>query len=136
MEVMFPAPNVEMATATMAAFEVQMVSADIESERPLLDIESDCICVSSRHVTHPRERRLLQALFEWGEVSRHELDGLIGAENSPDVIFRMRRGGWELPCKRRPMLDRDGKKCQPGFYRLSNRDRQAAAAILGFAGSA
>ncbi len=81
-------------------------------------------------VDNPRERRLLAVLLQRGETSRHDLDGLIGAENSPDVVFRLRNRGFEIPCERREMIDRDGHKVRIGFYSLSAADRPKAIAAL------
>lgn len=56
-----------------------------------------------------RKSRLLQLLLNKGPVSRHDLDELLGAENTPDLVMRLRRNnGFELPCERRPMIDGDG----------------------------
>ena len=79
---------------------------------------------------NPREVRLLRILLERGEVSRHALDPAIGAENSPDVVFRLRRKGFEIPCERRKFIDRDGKTVRIGIYSMTPNDRQKAVAGL------
>lgn len=82
-------------------------------------------------VENPRERRLLAALLQRGETSRHDLDGIIGAENSPDVVMRMRRKfGLDIDMQKRKFADRDGQTVRIGFYSLSPSDRPKAIAAL------
>lgn len=106
---------------TVASEFSQQVSLQLEQTHKF---DND-IYAYTNLITNMREYRLIEALYRHGEVSRHDLDELVGAENSPDVVFRMKSTGWELPCKRRKMIDRDGKTCMPGFYSLSEADRQA-----------
>lgn len=74
-------------------------------------------------MTNPRWNRLLAALLR-GPVYRHQLDNVIGAENSPDIVMKLRRElGLLIPCAHVPMIDRDGRKCRPGLYSLSEHDR-------------
>jgi len=86
---------------------------------------------SAFYIDNPRERRLLAVLLQRGETSRHDLDGLIGAENSPDVVMRMRRKfGLDLDMEKRKFGDRDGQTVRIGFYSLSAADRPRAIAAL------
>lgn len=86
---------------------------------------------SAFYIDNPRERRLLAVLLQRGETSRHDLDGLIGAENSPDVVMRMRRKfGLDLDMEKRKFADRDGQTVRIGFYSLSAADRPKAIAAL------
>ena len=83
------------------------------------------------YIDNPRERRLLTVLLQRGETSRHDLDGLIGAENSPDVVMRMRRKfGLDLDMEKRKFVDRDGQQVRIGFYSLSAADHPKAIAAL------
>lgn len=83
------------------------------------------------YIDNPRERRLLTVLLQRGETSRHDLDGLIGAENSPDVVMRMRRKfGLDIDMEKRKFADRDGQTVRIGFYSLTASDRQKAVAAL------
>lgn len=87
----------------------------------------------SFNIENPREHRLLEVLLKHGEVSRHDLDHLIGAENSPDVVMRMRRKlGLEIPMVKRKFTDRDGNNVRVGWYSLSATDRQKAILTLTF----
>lgn len=83
----------------------------------------------ARPVSSPRALRLLAALLD-GSLSREALDRTIGASNSPDVVFQLRQRGFDLPCKRREVLDRDGRPCRIGVYSLTASDADKARAIL------
>ncbi len=86
---------------------------------------------SAFYIDNPRERRLLAVLLKRGETSRHDLDGLIGAENSPDVVMRMRRKfGFDITMEKRKFADRDGQTVRIGFYSLSAADCPQAIAAL------
>jgi len=40
--------------------------------------------------------------------------------------------GWDIPCTRETMKDRDGHKCRPGYYSLTEPSRlQANEALKG-----
>lgn len=80
-------------------------------------------CAASFWTNNPRELRLLEALSQCSGLKREQLDRAIGASNSPDVVFRLRKDGWELPCERVNVIDRDGIVRKAGFYRFSDADR-------------
>lgn len=75
-----------------------------------------------------REKRLLSALAQGG-VLRHELDRIIGTDNAPEYVSRLRLAGWEIQTERVPSYDRDGSKIRVGRYHLS-RVHQALARLL------
>lgn len=77
-----------------------------------------------------REYRLLSALVK-GEVMRYELDLIIGAQNSPEYVSRLRMAGWDIRTERIPMIDRDGHKVRVGRYRLSGEQVAVAVNLLG-----
>lgn len=82
-------------------------------------------------VDNPRERRTFEVLITHSEISSHDLDGLIGAENSPDVVMRMRRKfGLDICMEKWKFTDRDGQQVRIGFYSLSAADRPKAIAAL------
>lgn len=72
---------------------------------------------------HPAFRRLLAALFE-RDRARRETDDITGNVNSPDVVYQLRACGWELPCERIQVLDRDHRPVQAGRYSMTAADRQ------------
>lgn len=82
------------------------------------------------HIANPREQRLLAALLDRGATSRHDLDGIAGCENTPDLIFRLRNSGFDLPCERRRLVDRDGETVRIGIYSLTEVDRAKARHVL------
>ena len=78
-----------------------------------------------------REKRVINALLINGTVTREALDGIAGASNSPDIVFRLRGHGLEIPCERIKKLDKDGKACWPGQYSFTPKDRSLAREMLG-----
>ncbi|WP_027996990.1 hypothetical protein [Simplicispira psychrophila] len=79
---------------------------------------------------NPRELRALDALLNAAAVSRHDLDNIIGAANGPEVISRLRAKGLCIPCTLIDFTDRDGNKCRPGEYHLTDDDRSAVTAWM------
>ncbi len=77
---------------------------------------------------HPAYTRLLAALFQQPRM-RREVDEITGNVNGPDVIYELRSCGWELPCARIPVTDRDGYPVQAGQYSMTAADRQNWLAI-------
>ena len=77
-----------------------------------------------------RELRLLRALLS-GAVMRYELDSVIGAQNSPEYVSRLRMAGWAIRTDRIPMLDRDGHKVRVGQYQLSTEHQMLVSHLLG-----
>lgn len=80
-------------------------------------------------IRSPRETRLLSAL-RTGKKSRETLDRAIGASNTPDIVFRLRKKGFAIPCEHVPVVDRDGKVTHYGLYSLTPEDAVLAAAVL------
>ena len=76
---------------------------------------------------NPRHLRVLYALL--GHPCRREdIDSIAGCSNGPDLIAELRRRGLgeeHLPCERINFLDRDGFRCRPGVYRLTEQGRRA-----------
>ncbi|MBU1360906.1 MAG: hypothetical protein KKC85_10970 [Gammaproteobacteria bacterium] len=74
----------------------------------------------------PYEQRAVEALLE-GPKMRHDLDSIVGCENSPDVIMRASREfGFRIECERVRMLNRDRRPCFPGRYYLTPEQRDRA----------
>jgi hypothetical protein len=78
---------------------------------------------------NPRHLRAL-ALLKQRPAPRGELDQRAGCANSPELVAELRRRGLEVPCERVDALDRDGRPCRPGVYRLSAADRAKVRAWL------
>ena len=79
---------------------------------------------------NPRHLRVLTSLLQ-GSRTREEADQIAGCSNSPQLVRSLRKLGLELPCKRLRRVDRDGKKCAPGIYSLTDSDRQQVLAFFG-----
>ena len=71
----------------------------------------------------PRELRAITALLSDSQ-SRESLDRAIGCSNTPDVIYRLRRKGLDIPCIFMDDIDRDGLPIRRGVYFLTENDRR------------
>jgi hypothetical protein len=82
----------------------------------------------------PRQDRLLRALLKHaGWISREKVDRIAGASNGPQIVLEVRRkvtGHDGIEMRRVDAVDRDGKPCKPGRYRLTPQGRKRAAAWL------
>ncbi len=76
----------------------------------------------------PRQSRTIAALMgkPTGWISREQIDRIAGASNGPQVIYELRRkiGADGIDTKRVHAIDRDGRPCRPGFFRLSDKGRE------------
>jgi len=75
---------------------------------------------------NPRHLRAIAALLR-RPVPREQLDSIAGCSNGPELIAELRRRGLgddHLPCERISFIDRDGCKCRPGVYSLTEKGRR------------
>jgi hypothetical protein len=72
---------------------------------------------------NPRHLRAIAALLVRPR-RRVDLDDIVGATNSPELVAELRRRGLDVPCERIHFLDRDEKPCRPGVYDFTTRDRR------------
>ena len=79
-----------------------------------------------RGTGNPRYLRVL-ALLLARPARREEIDRAAGALNGPDLMANLRALGLEAPCTRVDAIDRDGRECRPGVYRLTGGDRRRLA---------
>jgi hypothetical protein len=70
-----------------------------------------------------RQQACLAALRQ-NPVPREQLDRETGASNGPQIVFELRKLGFEIPCQRVSRVDRYGQPCKPGIYSLSASDRE------------
>ena len=79
----------------------------------------------------PRHARVIQALLPGNWIVREALDRVAGSSNGPDVIYQLRGkfGHDAIESERIEAIDRDGKACQVGRYRLTEQGRQRLAWI-------
>lgn len=83
----------------------------------------------------PRQSRLLHALLTTsGWIPRESVDRITGASNGPQIISELRAkvtGRDGIDMLRIDGIDRDGKACKPGQYRLTSNGRQRVLQALG-----
>jgi hypothetical protein len=79
-----------------------------------------------RGTSNPRHLRVIPAL-QRSQQPRQALDAIAGCTNSPELVAELRRRGLEIPCRRIDAIDRDGRPCKPGVYRLTDADRRKLA---------
>lgn len=101
---------------------------DAANDRPAkTDIKDDTYSITNRAkflgTDNPRQLRALAAL-ERRPMPRESLDREAGCSNAPDLVAELRRCGLDVPCQRISFIDRDGCKCRPGVYSLTERDRR------------
>lgn len=70
---------------------------------------------------NPRELRAIHALMT-RPMPREHLDRFVGCSNSPDVVFRLRQKGLEIPCEKVPDTDRDGLLIRRGVFSFTAID--------------
>lgn len=81
------------------------------------------------YTDNPRHCRALALLLQ-RPARREEVDRAAGASNGPELVAELRRRGLDVPCERVPALDRDGRACRPGVYRLTASDRRKVSEWL------
>lgn len=69
----------------------------------------------------PRQSRVINALRPGQWVKRETMDRIAGSSNAPDVIHRLRHklGDDAIEMRLVDGIDRDGKPCKTGCYRLT-----------------
>lgn len=79
----------------------------------------------------PRQARVLEALLPGRWVDREPLDRIAGSSNSPDVIWKLRHkiGQDSIDMELIEGIDRDGRPCRTGRYRLTQQGRERLAQI-------
>lgn len=78
----------------------------------------------------PRHVRVLRALMKFRKLTREQLDRVAPASNGPDLVRQLRGKGLTVPCTLLQRVDRDGRPCEVGEYRLTQQDRQAVIAWM------
>jgi hypothetical protein len=78
----------------------------------------------------PRQRRALAALAENDGLTVKQLRDIAGMSNIPELMSQLRRGGWRWSCELIEAIDRDGKPCRPGIYRLDPEHKKLAAEMV------
>jgi hypothetical protein len=82
----------------------------------------------------PRENRALEALLNtYSAIFREQIDRIAGASNGPGIIRSLRQKvtGYDgIETIRAESIDRDGRRCRPGLYRLTELGRERVSAAL------
>ena len=90
------------------------------------------IPTSPRNLT-ARQERVVKALVtrrDW--IWREEIDKIAGASNGPEIIRQLRHHhGIEIDMVKVEKIDRDGRPCKPGKYKITDSGIEAASAYLG-----
>ncbi len=73
---------------------------------------------------NPRHLRAIAALLK-RPTSRKEMDSTAGCANTPQMISDICKRGLEIKCERIEFIDRDGRRCRPGVYYLTDQGRRA-----------
>ena len=80
-----------------------------------------------------RQCRVCEALLVsdfW--IGREEIDRIAGASNGPQIIAELRHGwGIDIEMRRVDRVDRDGRHCKPGQYRITTQGRGRLAELKG-----
>lgn len=71
---------------------------------------------------NPRHLRVIDAL-EAGQLMREELDRIAGCSNGPQLVDDLRGLGLQIECEKVRRIDRDGRRCWPGRYFLTEIGR-------------
>lgn len=80
-----------------------------------------------------RQNRVLEALLtRQGWIWREEIDRIAGASNGPEIIRQLRHHhGIEIDMRKVPRIDRDGRPCEPGQYKITGPGIAAAGLQAG-----
>lgn len=84
---------------------------------------------TQRHITNPRQRRLLQTMLE-RPVTRKEADAIAHASNGPNVVFLLRSHGVPVDTQLVKCRDYDGNPSHYGLYSLARADKPAVREML------
>lgn len=85
-------------------------------------------------VLTPRQKRLMAALAQATDwIYREAVDRITGASNGPQIVMEVRRkvtGGDHLRMEQGDSVDRDGRACKPGRYKLTEEGRELVLKAL------
>ncbi|WP_178861682.1 hypothetical protein [Thiomicrorhabdus cannonii] len=80
-------------------------------------------------VTSERQYRLMLAILE-APKPINALIQIVGANNVPDIVKKLRARGWQIHTLTAPVYDRDGNKVSGGSYVLDKSQLEDAKAAL------
>jgi hypothetical protein len=76
----------------------------------------------------PRQHRALDAFWKHGSLMREALDRAAGCSNSPQLVADLKAKSVSIACELVDAIDRDGRRCKPGRYTLTNHGRATLSA--------
>jgi len=80
-------------------------------------------------INSERQYRLILAILEHPRAT-NELIQIVGANNVPDVVKKLRAKGWIIHTLTAPVFDRDGHKVDAGSYKLDSSQKEQAKQVL------
>lgn len=82
----------------------------------------------------PRQQRVIDALLQAEDwLAREAIDRIAGASNGPQIVLELRRkltGQDGIEMEQVDQVDRDGRCCKPGRYRLTPIGRERVVSAL------
>ena len=72
---------------------------------------------------NPRHLSAIAALLK-RTTSRKKMDGIAGCANTPQIISDIKQLGLEIKYECIAFIDRDGCKCCPDVYHMTNKGRR------------
>lgn len=86
----------------------------------------------ARQFTARQSRVLLALMTRLDWIWREEIDRIAGASNGPEIIRQLRHHhGIEIDMRKVPAIDRDGRPCEPGQYKITELGIAAAGLQAG-----
>jgi hypothetical protein len=80
-------------------------------------------------INSDKQYRLVLAVLERA-MGTNDLIRIVGANNVPDVVMRLRAKGWIIPATFAPVYNRDGLKVDAGSYQLDHAQHDVAKVAL------
>ena len=103
------------------------------NNRSLDDVQINSAATPAKRlaINSEKQYRLILTILN-GEKSTNELIQIVGANNVPDVVKRLRARGWKITTLQRKVLNRDGEYVIAGAYRLDTAIEVAKEAFRAY----
>ena len=110
-----------------------METTTYQTAAPEMPIHSNAEQAKPLGINSPRQYRLILAILN-GAKATNELIHIIGANNVPDVVMKLRAKGWQIETIEQQATTRDGETVTAGAYRLDTPLEQAKDALRAYKG--